>query len=223
MCDTLLLPEDDLSLACVLTSPLGELNDDDLMALAIGPRGVAVVRPAPSAGGAAALGAGGRVHRGIAGPRRLRQPARLAGGSARPAGQPGRGCCAAWGRKRPNRWDELLGAALAHAAAHPPSLQGFVHWLRQSGAEVKRQAEEAGRSVRVMTVHGAQGLAGAAGDPAGHDIAAAGRRRVGVGRRAARCGSPRARRAALCRRGPPPRRRAAGADGGNTTVCSTWR
>ena len=33
-----------------------------------------------------------------------------------------------------------------------------MHWLRQSGAEVKRQAEEAGRSVRVMTVHGAKGL-----------------------------------------------------------------
>ncbi|MEJ1978478.1 MAG: UvrD-helicase domain-containing protein [Acetobacteraceae bacterium] len=54
--------------------------------------------------------------------------------------------------------DELLTAALAHAAAHPASLQGFVHWLRQSGAEVKRQAEEAGGAVRIMTVHGAKGL-----------------------------------------------------------------
>jgi ATP-dependent helicase/nuclease subunit A len=34
LCDTLLLPEDDLSLACVLTSPLGFLSDDSLMALA---------------------------------------------------------------------------------------------------------------------------------------------------------------------------------------------
>ena len=36
LCDTLLLPHDDLSLACVLTSPLGGLDDNDLMALAIG-------------------------------------------------------------------------------------------------------------------------------------------------------------------------------------------
>ena len=36
--------------------------------------------------------------------------------------------------------DELLGAALAYARAHPPALQGFLHWLRQSGAEVKREA-----------------------------------------------------------------------------------
>ena len=39
LCDTLLLPQDDLSLACVLTSPLAELDDDDLMALAIGRAG----------------------------------------------------------------------------------------------------------------------------------------------------------------------------------------
>ncbi len=39
LCDALLLPEDDLSLACVLTSPLGELDDEDLMALAIGREG----------------------------------------------------------------------------------------------------------------------------------------------------------------------------------------
>ena len=54
--------------------------------------------------------------------------------------------------------DELLNAALAYARLHPPSLQGFLHWLRRSGAEVKREAEAAGNQVRVMTVHGAKGL-----------------------------------------------------------------
>ena len=54
--------------------------------------------------------------------------------------------------------DELLGAALAYTRLHPPSLQGFVHWLRRSGAEVKREAGGAGSAVRVMTVHGAKGL-----------------------------------------------------------------
>jgi ATP-dependent helicase/nuclease subunit A len=54
--------------------------------------------------------------------------------------------------------DEFLNAALEHERAHPPSLQGFVHGLRQGGAEVKREAEGAGDAVRIMTVHGAKGL-----------------------------------------------------------------
>jgi ATP-dependent helicase/nuclease subunit A len=54
--------------------------------------------------------------------------------------------------------DELLHAALRYSKLHPPSLQGFLHWLRRSGAEVKREADAGGNLVRVMTVHGAKGL-----------------------------------------------------------------
>ena len=36
LCDALLLPADDLTFACVLTSPLGGLTDDSLMDLAAG-------------------------------------------------------------------------------------------------------------------------------------------------------------------------------------------
>ena len=39
LCDVLLLPGDDLQLACVLTSPLGGLSDDSLMDLALGRTG----------------------------------------------------------------------------------------------------------------------------------------------------------------------------------------
>jgi ATP-dependent helicase/nuclease subunit A len=53
---------------------------------------------------------------------------------------------------------EFLQTALSYARLHPPSLQGFLHWLRRSGAEVKREQEEAGGAVRIMTVHGAKGL-----------------------------------------------------------------
>ena len=35
LADALLLPQDDLTFACLLTSPLGGLTDDDLMALAV--------------------------------------------------------------------------------------------------------------------------------------------------------------------------------------------
>ena len=54
--------------------------------------------------------------------------------------------------------DDLLAAALDYGRAHPPALQGFVHWLRRSAAEVKREQEAAGETVRILTVHGAKGL-----------------------------------------------------------------
>jgi ATP-dependent helicase/nuclease subunit A len=54
--------------------------------------------------------------------------------------------------------DEFLNAALDYDRRHPPSLQGFVGWLRRGGAEVKREPEGAGDAVRIMTVHGAKGL-----------------------------------------------------------------
>lgn len=158
LCEALLLPGDDLTFACMLTSPLGGLDDDDLIALAVG-RGTASLwdalraraeeKPAwrrvvdffatllsrvdyatPHALLAEALGPlGGRA----------RLFARLGAEAAEPVA-------------------ELLNAALTHGALHPPSLQGFLHWLRHAGAEVKREAEGAGNQVRVMTVHGAKGL-----------------------------------------------------------------
>jgi ATP-dependent helicase/nuclease subunit A len=157
LADALLLPQDDLTFACLLTSPLGGLNDDDLMALAIDRKGslwhairdraeenppwarVATFFSAllsrvdfvtPHMLFAEALGPlGGRV----------RLLARLGAEAVEPL-------------------NELLQAALSYAQTHPPSLQGFLHWFRRSGAEVKREAEAAGGQVRIMTVHGAKGL-----------------------------------------------------------------
>ena len=44
------------------------------------------------------------------------------------------------------------------SAEAPPSLQGFVAWLRAADTEIKRDMEIARDEVRVMTVHGAKGL-----------------------------------------------------------------
>ncbi len=54
--------------------------------------------------------------------------------------------------------DELVAAAHAFEADHPPSLQGFLHWLEASDADLKRDPEAAHAEVRIMTVHGAKGL-----------------------------------------------------------------
>ena len=54
--------------------------------------------------------------------------------------------------------DEFLQQALLYERAHPPSMQGFLHWLTNSSSEIKRDMEQARDAVRIMTVHGAKGL-----------------------------------------------------------------
>jgi ATP-dependent helicase/nuclease subunit A len=54
--------------------------------------------------------------------------------------------------------DEFLNLALEYEQRETPSLQGFLTWVRDARAEVKRDMEIARNEVRVMTVHGAKGL-----------------------------------------------------------------
>ncbi|QZH75615.1 MAG: double-strand break repair helicase AddA [Erythrobacter sp.] len=76
------------------------------------------------------------------------------------------------GREANDPIDELLGAALQFAAVNTPSLQGFIRWFDAGDGELKRENEGSGDLVRVMTVHGSKGLqapivilADACGDP----------------------------------------------------------
>ena len=157
LCDVLLLPQDDLTLACLLTSPLGDLTDDSLMHLALGRPGSlwealearAAERPEWQRARAFLAALLARVD--------YASPHALLAEALGPLGGRAR-LFARLGPEAAEPVDELLGAALAYARAEPPSLQGFLHFLRQSGAEVKREAEGSGGAVRVMTVHGAKGL-----------------------------------------------------------------
>jgi ATP-dependent helicase/nuclease subunit A len=157
LADALLLPSDDLTFACVLTSPLGGLTDDELGDLAIG-RGRKLwdvlcdrADERPSWRRAADFFAG-----------LLRRvdyvtPYVLFAEALGPLGGRAR-LLRRLGAEAAEPIDELLNAAMSYARLHPPSLQGFLHWLRRSGAEVKREPEAASNLVRVMTVHGAKGL-----------------------------------------------------------------
>ena len=158
LADALMLPQDDLTFACLLTSPLGGLSDDSLMALSIGRarrplwetlRARAEERPDWQAAWGFFAALLSRVD--------YVSPHALFAEALGPLG----GRARLYGRLGPEAAepvDELLNAALAYSRMHAPSLQGFLHWLRRSGAEVKREAEGAGGLVRVMTVHGAKGL-----------------------------------------------------------------
>ncbi|WP_394343925.1 double-strand break repair helicase AddA [Falsirhodobacter xinxiangensis] len=54
--------------------------------------------------------------------------------------------------------DELLSQALAYERSDVPSLTGFLSWLTTDDVVVKRRMDSAGHMIRVMTVHGSKGL-----------------------------------------------------------------
>ena len=156
--DALLLPDDDLALATVLRSPLFGFDEDDLFAIAFN-RGALSLRAAL----AGKAGENPRFAQAIA---RLEELSHLAKREtpfafyARllSAGGGRRHFLARLGPEANDALDEFLNLALEYERRETPSLQGFLAWLRQAHAEVKRDMEIARDEVRVMTVHGAKGL-----------------------------------------------------------------
>jgi ATP-dependent helicase/nuclease subunit A len=158
LADALLLPDDDLALATVLRSPLFGFSDDDLFALAWD-RGPVPLRTALyRRAGETPLFAEAAA--------RLGELAELAKREtpfdfyAQILGARGarRRFLARLGPEANDALDEFLNLALEYERRETPSLQGFLAWLRQARAEVKRDMEIARDEVRVMTVHGAKGL-----------------------------------------------------------------
>lgn len=54
--------------------------------------------------------------------------------------------------------DALLSQALSYERGNVPNLTGFLSWFDSSEVEVKRQMDSAENRIRVMTVHGSKGL-----------------------------------------------------------------
>jgi ATP-dependent helicase/nuclease subunit A len=155
----LLLPEDDLNLATVLKGPLFGLDEPALFDLAYGRDDASLWSVLRRHAGAdqrlglieaelSALLAKAdfvppyELYAEILGRRGARR--KILGRLGFEAGDP---------------LDEFLAQALAYQRSHPPSLQGFLHWIGAGDVEIKRDLEQTVRDeVRVMTVHGAKGL-----------------------------------------------------------------
>ncbi|WP_033070452.1 double-strand break repair helicase AddA [Thalassospira australica] len=162
----LLMPEDDLTLAEVLKSPLIGLDDDQLFEIAhnrprtlwhaLREKAAIVEDGSPFARAYVFLFKWlGRVDY----ERPFELYAELLGGR----GENARGVRARLvgrlGIEANDPIDEFLNLAMGYEADHAPTLQGFLHWLMAGDAEIKRDLEQSGRDeVRIMTVHGAKGL-----------------------------------------------------------------
>jgi len=150
----LLLPEDDLSLAACLKSPIFNLGEDDLFKLAYDRGSTRLWRRL------AQMPEFSKSYELLVEMRALADytpPFELyshlldnLGARARFIGRMGEECA--------DPIDEFMQQALLYERAHPISLQGFIHWLASSNSEIKRDMEQARDAVRIMTIHGAKGL-----------------------------------------------------------------
>ncbi len=147
-------PEDDLSLACVLRSPLCGLSEGDLYRLAQGRTGTLWKRLEEHMGDHPQAYEMLRALRGRADfirPYDLLEQVLIAHDGRRKL-------LARLGPEAEDGVDELLNQALAYESVEAPTLTGFLSWITSDDVEVKRQMDAEGDRVRVMTVHGAKGL-----------------------------------------------------------------
>lgn len=157
LCDVLLNPADDLQLAALLRSPLFDIDEETLFALAQ-PRakGQTLWQALAAHAEPNCREAAERLHRwrGELDFERpfefLTQVLYAEGGLKR--------FHTRFGGEVDDVVAELLELALSHEQGAQPSLQGFVADMRQRSGTIKRELPEAGAGVRVMTVHGAKGL-----------------------------------------------------------------
>ena len=175
LCDVLLNPADNLQLAALLRSPLFDIGEDDLFALAQPRDRQTLWQALETCTAPDCAEAWQRLSRwrGSLDFERpfefLTQILYAEGGLRR--------FHARLGEEVDEVFAELLELALKHEQGSQPSLQGFVAAMRQSEVSIKRELAEAGTGIRVMTVHGAKGLeapivilADAASKPQGNQV-----------------------------------------------------
>ncbi len=150
-----LQPLDDLSLACVLTSPIIGWDQDRLLLHGHRDKGISLWRH---------LRAQPAIAQDIAPLRTLLASAdfitpyhfleQLLSGPI----EARRKLCARLGKEALVPIEELLNMALQYEQEGGYSLQGFVDWFERGGDEIKREGLAQSSDVRILTVHGAKGL-----------------------------------------------------------------
>lgn len=148
-----LQPEDDLSLAALLVSPLIGWSQDELMAAAVRERGGLWrhLRATQSEERLAPLHALLR-RADLATPYRFLEE--ILSGPL----QGRRKLLRRLGEEARDPIEELLNAALNFERLATPSLQRFLDWFDRGDVEIVRDAAQPQGAVRVMTAHGAKGL-----------------------------------------------------------------
>ncbi|MEJ8475206.1 double-strand break repair helicase AddA [Roseibium algae] len=158
----MLLPEDDLSLACVLKSPLIDLDDDDLLEIA---RDAADERRAGTLWQSLVKKSEGALKWQEA--RRLLEQWRSRADFMPPYEFYARLLAGDGGRQRfrsrlgvevDDVLDEFLALTMNYEQAGTPGLEGFLAWMAAAPTEIKRELTNSRGMVRIMTVHGSKGL-----------------------------------------------------------------
>jgi ATP-dependent helicase/nuclease subunit A len=150
-----LLPDDDLTLASALKSPLIGFDDDALMKIAAGRRG-SLAEALMGAGEGFALEAARRLERWRARAKALSPFAFYAFLLGEDSGR--RALIGRLGPEAADPIDEFLSLALAHEQREAPSLHNFLAQVESADVEIKRDMEVETEGVRVLTVHASKGL-----------------------------------------------------------------
>jgi ATP-dependent helicase/nuclease subunit A len=154
--DALLNPDDDLTLASVLKSPLVGLDEDQLFRLAADRKGKLWPALRARAAEAEFEPAVTLLSHFLARADFLR-PFELYAELLGPFGGR-RKLLERLGPEAADPIEEFLGRALAFEREHAGALQGFLAWLAGGDIVVKRELDRGLGQVRIMTVHGAKGL-----------------------------------------------------------------
>lgn len=158
----LLLPEDDLSLAAVLKSPLFNLNDTDLLEVAR--ESDEKIRPGTLWQMLVKRSETSAKWQGV---RQQLEDWRARADFVPPYEFYARILGADGGRQSFRRrlgvevddvLDEFLALTIAYEQAGTPGLEGFLAWMAAAPTEIKRELTNTKGMVRIMTVHGSKGL-----------------------------------------------------------------
>jgi ATP-dependent helicase/nuclease subunit A len=159
LADVLLMPEDDLSLAVVLKSPLFGLDDQALFDLAFGRKGSLWSALKAKADSDSRFAEPAAMLSRLLSRVDFQSPYEFFLELLERDGQAMRKrMLTRLGPEAAEALDELLDLALAYDRDEAPSLQGFIGQIRASDIEIKRDMEQERDEVRIMTVHGAKGL-----------------------------------------------------------------